>query len=159
MLFEFRADARASGKPLLLKGAVLICLGLTFGMLFWWTIVIPLLMLLPLLTGLAMLYDGAVRLSKGGVWHIRYDGEQLHWQAPAFAEPSFSVHNRDIEKIVAQVKSTHKRRTQAKRRIRYTLLTSAGDSHPLSEHGGVAVTALVGIMQEQGVPVEELLSD
>jgi len=159
MLYEFTQSARASGKALVLKGAVLLCLGLTFAAVFLWTAIIPLLMLLPILMGLAMLYDGGVRLVRGGAWHIQYDGERLIWQAPAFAEISFLVHNRDIEKIVAQVKSTHKRRTQAKRRIRYTLLTNDGDSHPLSEHSGVAVTALVGIMRGQGVPVEELLSD
>lgn len=157
MLYTFTQSARASGKALVLKGAVLLCLGLTFAAIFWWTAIIPLLMVLPNLMGLAMLYDGGMRLIRGAAWHIHYDGERLDWQAPAFAEPSFSVHNRDIEKVVAQVKSTHKRRMEAKRRIRYTLVTSSADTYPLSDQSGVDVTALVGVMREHGVPVEEVV--
>lgn len=159
MLYAYTQSARASGKALALKGAVLLCLGLTFAAVFWWTAIIPLLMVLPILIGLAMLYDGGMRLVRGGAWHIQYDGERLNWQAPAFAEPSFSAHNRDIGKIVAQVKLTHKRRMEAKRRIRYMLVTSSADTYPLSEQSGVDVTALVEVMREHGVPVEEVLTD
>ena len=157
MKYAYKASARQLGWRTLLTGGVLLLLGLGSGIAFWWSIIIPLIMFVVAIIGLLMLYDGGMRLIRGGAWHIHYDGERLDWQAPAFAEPSFSVHNRDIEKVVAQVKSTHKRRMETKRRIRYTLVTSSADTYPLSEQSGVDVTALVGVMREHGVPLEEVV--
>lgn len=152
MLYEFRVSARATARPLFLKGAVLTCVGLTFGGVFWWTIVVPVLMFFPLLLGLATLYDAGVRALAGGEWHIRYDGEQLIWHAPAFAEKSFSVGNRDIDKIVARHMPGAGKRRHSKQTTRFTLYLRSGESHELPEQDGLQVEAIIAMLQEQGVP-------
>ena len=155
MLYVHTRDARTAGKRLVLKGTVLFCLGLTFAVVFFWTAIIPALMLLPMLIGLMLLYDGAVQVLRGGTWWIRYDGEQLRWQAPAFAEESFTLANCEIEKVTGTITHASTRRTRVRERVCYSINTHSGKTHHLTEQSGVDVTALVEMMRQHGVPVEE----
>lgn len=159
MLYEFTRDARTVGKRLLLKGAVLFCLGLTFAVVFFWTAIIPVLMLLPILLGLVMLYDGGIQTLRSGTWWIHYDGEQLSWQAPVFAEESFTIHNGDIDKVIATIRQTSARRGGGKKVMHYAIHTRAGKTYHLTEQSGVEVATLVSLLQNQGVRVEEELSE